>query len=105
MSIDDNAGKPPCCEGSGCCAPESGKVPSQNAPWKTIVFTAVIVLAAGVAAYSLFWRSPDATSTACCPPGSEAAAACGSSTVIPVFDHSMAPAGLSLYLLLSATNC
>ncbi len=95
---------PGCCEGGQCCSPTPGGDTRKPDRWKSLMFSGVILLACAVAAYSLFWRSPDAATSACCPPGSAAAVACGSSAVIPVFDHSMAPAGLSLYLLLSATD-
>ncbi len=51
-----------CCEGGDCCTPTSS-----GGGWKTIVFTAIIILAVGVAGYSLFLREPNPAASGCDP--------------------------------------
>ena len=50
-----------CCEGGDCCAQTS------TGGWKTIVFTVIIILAVGVAGYSLFLREPNPAASGCDP--------------------------------------
>ena len=99
--MDDNGkdNQPGCCDGGQCCSPTTTDKGRKSSLWKTLVFTGVILLAGGVAAYSLFWRSP-AAPAACCPPGSAAAAACGGAATVPGYDHTAMPTGLSLVILL-----
>ena len=99
MGDNGKDNQPGCCEGGQCCSPTPTDAGRKSRRWKTLIFTAVLLLAGGVAAYSLFWRTP-ATPAACCPPGSAAAAACGESATDPGYDHTAAPTGLSLVVLL-----
>lgn len=96
-----NSDQSGCCEGGECCTPGPGGSGRFSSRWKTLVFTVVILLACGVAAYSLFRRGNNAASTSCCPPGSPEAAACGQATGNIGFDHEAAPVGLSVTALFS----
>ncbi len=100
MDDKGNAVGSGCCEGGDCCPPGGDNPGRKPARWKTLIFVVVILLAGAVAAYSLFWRSDNAASTSCCPPGSPQAAACGQAAVAPGFDHDKASVGLTLTALL-----
>lgn len=102
--MDDN-GKdnlPGCCDGGQCCSPAPTDADRKSARWKTLTFTTVLLLAGAVAAYSLFWRTPDPAASACCPPGSAAAAACAGTATVAGCDHTTLPVGLSIVVLLEA---
>ncbi len=101
MDDTDKVNQSGCCEGGQCCPPGQVRDKGKSARWKTLAFTAVVLLACGVTAYSLFWRGDSAATTSCCPPGSPAAAACGQTAANPGFDHEAAPVGLCLTALLS----
>ena len=101
MDDKGNTNQSGCCDGGQCCPPGPGGGRRFSGRWKTPVFTVVILLACGVAAYSLFWRGNNAASTSCCPPGSPEAAACGQTVANPGFDHETAPVGLSVTALFS----
>lgn len=53
-----------CCGPGECCSDADQK---NNKGFKTVIFTAVIVLAIGVTAYSLFFKSADAGKVGCVP--------------------------------------
>jgi hypothetical protein len=98
-----NGGQSPCCEGSDCCQPSGSGEGRRNKRWKTLVFTAVILLAGAVTAYSLFWRDRGAVNSSCCPPGSaECATPCVVVAPMPGFDDRLAGADFSLTVLLPA---
>lgn len=103
MDDNDKDNQPGCCDGGQCCSSTPTDTGPGSARWKTLIFTAVLLLAGAVAAYSLFWRTP-ATPASCCPPGSAAASACGEAQSSPEFDHTTAPAGLSLLVLLHESD-
>lgn len=98
MDDNGNVNQPGCCDDGQCCSPTPGEGHTPTR-WKTLIFSGVILLACAVAAYSLFWRSDKTPASACCPPGSAAAAACGEAVTNPGFDHAAAPVGLSLVVL------
>ena len=102
MDDNSNTDVSGCCDGGQCCPPGQGRGRQFSNRWKTLVFIVVILSACGVGAYSLFWRSDNAASTSCCPPGSPEAAACGQVTANPGFDHEAAPVGLSVTALFSS---
>jgi hypothetical protein len=66
-----------CCDGGDCCATKSPK-----SGWKTIVFTFIIVLALGVAGYSLFLKDPKLSGSAC-DPATCTSANCAAPSIIP----------------------
>lgn len=101
MDDQSNNNQPGCCEDGQCCPPGQGRVGRFLSRWRTLVFTVVILLACGVAAYSVFWRGDNAASTSCCPPGSPEAAACGQAADKSGFDHESAPVGLCVTALFS----
>lgn len=60
-----NSGENQDCCGQGDCCSDTN--PKKNRGFKTVVFAAVIVLAIGVTAYSLFFKSADAGKAGCDP--------------------------------------
>jgi len=74
--VDNKEGnsQSPCCENSNCCSSTSGDCGNRSSRWKSVIFTAVIIMASAVAAYSLFWRDQGSAPSACCPTGSSVSA-------------------------------
>lgn len=99
MDDNDNVNQSGCCDDGHCCPPTPGGESRRPGRWKTLIFSGVILLACAVAAYSLYWRSDKTAASACCPPGSPAAAACGQTATNTGFDHAAARVGLSLVVL------
>ncbi|MEE9553828.1 MAG: hypothetical protein V3W18_05970 [candidate division Zixibacteria bacterium] len=62
--LDNNDENQNCCGPGECC---SDTDPNKNKGFKSIAFTAIIVLAVGVTTYSLFFKSADAGKAACDP--------------------------------------
>jgi hypothetical protein len=94
--INDNLNpNEPCCDGGDCCS-----TPSSGGRLKTFLFTAIIVLAVGVGAYSLFLREPE--QVAGCGPGSS----CGPvSSCVPTSPITSIRASVSLDDQLKGLDC
>ena len=103
MNEKQNGGQSPCCEGSDCCQSSGSGAGRGNNRWKTLVFTAVILLAGAVTAYSLFWRDQGAVNSPCCPTASAGCATpCGKVTAIAGFDDQLEGADFALAVFLPA---
>jgi hypothetical protein len=70
MKENEDKGQSSCCEGSNCCSPEANPGSGRGNRWKMIIFSAVILLACAVTAYSLLGKQTIASNSSCCPPGS-----------------------------------
>jgi hypothetical protein len=99
MNDDKNNEQAGCsCQGSNCCQPES-PVKSGKKLWKTLVFTAIVLSACAVAAYSLFWNKPTAASPSCCSSGSASSAAgINYGTIIPGMDELLTGASFAFII-------
>ncbi len=97
-----------CCENGDCCA-----TTATGGGWKTIVFTVIIILAVGVAGYSLFLREPNSTASGCDPAtctttNCDAATSClpktttggGSNNAVKDFDEQLKDLDLAVLLFI-----
>ncbi len=70
MKESEDKEQSPCCGGSDCCSPEDNQGSGRGNRWKKIIFSAVILLACAVTAYSFLGRKSTAANAGCCPTGS-----------------------------------
>ncbi len=101
MTDKMNDGQKPCCDGD-CCQGSEGSSSKKRGGWKTLTFAAVLLLAGGVAAYSLFWKGGTAASSSCCPAGSAGCSTpCPTTTAIAGYDEYLDGADLGLAVFLT----
>ena len=103
MTDRDENSQPDCCEGGDCSCTSTSDSGNSGSGRKIAVFSAVILLAGAVAAYSLIWRSGDNPSG--CVPGSAAcAASCAGLSAIPGLEQELAGYDFALVILPSPEN-
>ena len=103
MNDQQRDGESPCCGGGDCCQPGGGGEGKRSNRWRTLVFTAVILLAGVVTAYSLFWRNRGEVSSSCCATASAGCATpCGTVTPIAGLDDRLEGADFAIAVFLPA---
>lgn len=100
MKDDEKDNQSPCCGDSDCCKPTAADGGKRGNRWGTLIFTAVLLMAGAVAAYSLFLRKSDAVGSGCCPGGSSGAAACVTTPTINGFDQRLTWTDFSFVIFL-----
>ena len=96
MKENEDVGQSPCCEGSDCCSQTISLGNRRGNWWKTLIFSAVILLACAITAYSLFRQRPAAAGSSCCATGSAESIGIGEAATVEGLGDMVTGANLAL---------